>query len=295
MAGVMSARSHTPVRRRRRQEQSQPQFRTRIQSKTLSSHSNPNINLSVRLHLPETLKVGWVLHVTTRVLWRHLLYARGLVPIPVHQIVSENDPLTNQTLSSSLLRKVAQAKTRLDQLDDEWETVRNLCCEIKYVMISIGPSWYRSKECYWIDPTMLHSSLEKDGIDLHKTEDELETEKSKRNETILSRRLLQNLVQAEMSHSKCHRLASSFQIFITFLVSYDTATRIFENSNANHFGHFIVRHGFQPPPKHASRLVTLSLARQLSGEIAEETKKDSFEPSGGVWISLRSSIKGFRL
>jgi hypothetical protein len=251
-------------------------------------------SMIVRLELPLALPKGWVVQVSMRVLWSHLLYTRGLLPLPVHQMLT---PQTT-TVSAAVKRKLSQTSASLDRLDSEYKMLGGTFPDIQSVLISLGPSFSRAKECYLIDASELEHPA--DALQAFK----LDEQKLAKNEISLSRRLLRQLMEVEMEDCTCHKLASSYQLFVSFRVPSETATRLFEQGHDEQSNRFIIRHGFQCPPKRVYRHVKVQLSREtretpglpspLSSQSAEGDH-DHSTANDTCWISLRTSIKGFRL
>ena len=250
-------------------------------------------SMIVRLELPLALPKGWVVQVSTRVLWSHLLYTRGLLPLPVHQMLA---PQTT-TVSAAVKRKLSQTSASLDRLESEWRILGGTFPDIQSVLISLGPSFSRAKECYLIDASELeHPADMLQGL-------KLDEQKLAKNEVSLSRKLLRQLMEAEMEDCACHKLASSYQLFVSFRVPSETATRLFEQGHDEQINSLIIRHGFQYPPKRIYRHVHVQLPRKTPGlpnQLSSQTGEGDLDhPTStndtSCWISLRTSIKGFRL
>jgi hypothetical protein len=250
-------------------------------------------SMIVRLELPLALPKGWVVQVSTRVLYSHLLYTRGLLPLPVHQILA---PQTT-TVSAAVKRKLSQTSASLDQLESEWKMLGGIFPDIQSVLLSLGPSFSRTKECYLIDASELEHPADADAVQASK----LDEQKLAKNEIPLSRKLLRQLMEVEMEDCACHKLASSYQLFVSFRVPSETATRLFEQGHDELINRLIIRHGFQYPPKRIYRQVNVQLSRETPGVPSQHSSQtgegDHDHPTANdtCWISLRTSIKGFRL
>jgi hypothetical protein len=272
----------------------QPKVKTRRQpkrQKRTPSLQADAASMIVRLELPLALPKGWVVQVSTRVLWSHLLYTRGLLPLPVHQIIA---PQTT-TVSAAVKRKLSQTSSSLDRLESEWKMLGGMSPNIQSVLISLVPSFSRTKECYLINASELEHPA--DALQAFKVDEQ----KLAKNEIPISRKLLRQLMEVEMEDCACHKLASSYQLFVSFRVPSETATRLFEQGHDEQINGLIIRHGFQYPPKRIYRHVNVQLSRntpEVPSPLSSQTGEgDCDHPTANdtCWISLRTSIKGFRL
>jgi hypothetical protein len=279
---IFASKHHSKVKTRR-----QPK-----RQKRTSSLLQDAASMIVRLEFPLALPTGWIVQLSTRVLWSHILYTRGLLPLPVHQILA---PQTT-TVSAAVKRKLSQTSASLDRLESEWKMLRGIFPDIQSVLISLGPSFSRTKECYLIDASEL-----KHPADVLQAS-QIDEQKMVKNEITLSRKLLRELMEVEMENCSCHKLASSYQLFVSFRVPSETASRLFEEGHDEQINRLIIRHGFQYPPKRIYRHVNVQLSRKtpgipspLSSQTGEGDHHTTANDDDTCWISLRTSIKGFRL
>jgi hypothetical protein len=290
----MSAEESTATNsvRRQRRVQSRKQPKRQRSSPGTSGQSTATI-LELHLKLPPALPSGLVNHVSASALWNHLLYARGLVPMPVYQILEKDEATTIDPFSRAIKRKLSQTKKSLEQLGRDWKMVDFLCPHMHNVLLSLGPSWSRIKESYVIHAAEFlcldHLDTCQNQPSTGRTTAPPSPDHHTKNRLTLSRLLLRELMQLEAAHCDCNRLSASFQIFVSFWISTTTAAKLFESNDNSLLARLIVRQDFNPQGKHTYRQVNIHFDKIGN---SSECRLDGGD---GVWVSLRSSIKGFRL
>ena len=255
----------------------------------------------IHLQLPIAFPRGNIIHVSAPTLWDYLLYARGLMPMPIHQLLEFGN--NNSCMKGSAKRKISQAKKNLQQLKDDWNLLRNLCPKMGMVLLSLGPSWSRTKEAYLIDSTNLSNSADTNPTISQQSAVKKfggsSSQMSIKNQNILSRRLLRELVQVEAENCACHRLCGSYQLHVSFRVSSVVASELFEEKNDRWSSRLILRHGFDINTTQAKtyRQGLIFLERNDAAYLTNtvDTLHGNSERDDGIWISLRSTIKGVRL
>jgi hypothetical protein len=298
---MMSSVEHTTSTGRLGSHRSSVRTRQQPKRQRTAASFDPSASsrsvLAARLELPKGLPAGWVIQTSARVMWSHLLYARGLLPLPVHQILDENP---SETMRSSIARKLAQARTSVKQMANDWKLVESFCPEMKHILISLGPSWSSPKEYYLINVAKLTTSEEEPRKPVMVLGTSTSTQGNEKNEHALTRRLLMELMKVELNDCSPHKLAGSYQLFVSFCVSSKTADRIFHKKDDQLQSRLQVRHGFQLATKRRIyRQVEINLARK---NMAVETETEdgvavletNMVDGDAMWISLRSTIKGFR-
>jgi hypothetical protein len=343
-------------------------------STTSGVKTNPTTNntIVVPLPLPPTdtvlLRNDWILSNVTTVLVHYVLYSRGLWPLTVPQLSQELNKTTTPSPSlplppPSLRRKLRQAHQRLDAWTAAWDSITPLLPHCPYILLSLGPSFARTRESYLLDATMYTSNTT--------TTTATGTDPSSSAATptasaapptprpnlhhALARRLLPKLIEADVELPS--RAAPSYQLWVSvFLLDSSssstssatttqasaqqhpatTTTNHNHDPDANH-DLWIRRPGFVLPSGSttastttsttrrtatAPRLVTIPLLFQQQQQ--QPTQPQTHPPndnhnnndqtplappspqrslldqasavsSAGHWMTLRTSIKGFRM
>jgi len=272
----------------------------------------------------------WILHTCCAAVWKHLLYARGLTPVPTHQLVVERTPTStsgSRHRLSSNERKMIQTTLALDRLSTNcWLVVQQL--EVRYVVLTLGASWTRPKEVYLLDFTSL--------ADVNDTADESEKENitdsrvldhnRNKKEYTLSTRLIRQVVQAECDAESqvtgkellaTIQRAATDQLSVTLGVTVASFLRAHarELDVATHTGPFVlpevlVRRDFSIAGKRGvQRTARIRVFRRdddgsppvgneqkdSTDDITREEELSRVEDHGITWLSLHSKVKGFRI
>ncbi|KAG7343361.1 hypothetical protein IV203_021306 [Nitzschia inconspicua] len=166
--------NHRIVRRRQRQGS------TPITTKVISLPTDTVTDIPFQV--PVSIPTDWLIHTSVVNLMKHLLYARGLFPMTMDQLLLDpeaNDtttttsnatsPFHNSTRrswsssnSSSLRRSMRKAREQVQRLTTEWnswhkmmisngESCNGHAQQLAFVLISIGPSYTQSRELYVLD------------------------------------------------------------------------------------------------------------------------------------------------
>jgi hypothetical protein len=219
------------------------------------------------------------------------LYARGICPSPATEalrVYQESNAKVNP-----VLRKFVKFGASLQQLLDEW-TILSCLVEIQQVLVTLGPSWSRQKEIHVLD-----------FCGVGKVDDGKIPEPSLGQEHALSRRLVRALLNgisdqdgAEECLAHPSPVGSSYQVHVSVWITRDNAYELFEKSRENRSPwqtlcqSLILRQDYSTAHHASTRtqphIVTTKISTPIAGEhewIEEE----------GIWISLPTSIKGFRL
>jgi hypothetical protein len=191
-------------------------------------------------------------------------------------------------------RKYAKFGASLQQLLDEW-TMLSSMVEIQKVLITWGPSWSRQKELYLLD--FLGVGNDGDG----KT-----PEPSLGQEHALSRRLVRALLQGlsnQVDTEKClahaSREGSSYQVHVSVWITRSIAHELFQKTKENgSLGQtlsksLILRQDYSIS-RHASKRTQPHV---VTTKVSSTPDIDELEwkEEAGIWISLPTSIKGFRI
>jgi hypothetical protein len=115
------------------------------------------VDFGVPASFRATVARDWVLTTSCTALWKHFLYARGLVPVPTNQLgLSEQQQQKQQHRLSSSQRKMLQTADKIQKLQtDLEEIVAHDKLHVCYVLLTLGKSWVHPKEVYLLDFTGL--------------------------------------------------------------------------------------------------------------------------------------------
>jgi hypothetical protein len=123
---------------------------------------------------------SWMIQTATRAMWQYLLYSRGILPVPVHEILrsphhdqqhhddvaasndsnkNEGSNMNNHKINIKENQKLQKTREALQQLDQDWSRLASFLpnhiqhhgLEIVQVMIVLGSSWRRPKEVHLLD------------------------------------------------------------------------------------------------------------------------------------------------
>ncbi|KAG7372520.1 hypothetical protein IV203_018663 [Nitzschia inconspicua] len=163
---------------RRRQRQGSTPITTTV---TRESHPTDTVT-DIPFQVPISIPTDWLIHTSVVILMKHLLYARGLFPMTVDQLLldAEVEDTTTTTIkttnsshnlaqrswsssnSSSLRRSMRKAREQVQRLTTEWNSWHKMMIsngescngheqQLAFVLISIGPSYTQSRELYVMD------------------------------------------------------------------------------------------------------------------------------------------------
>lgn len=252
---------------------------------TESSSRKKRMNLamapvSICFPIPPALPTSWVLSTSTKVLVEHLLYARGLIPVTVMELNRqyENDVLNK----SSIRRKVSQCRSSLASWNREWSAVDDrLFDSCSLVLLSLGPSFSRTREFYLLNAEKLSSPNTMDAPKLPSPH-------------ALARRLLPRVVEHDLLLPS--RVAASYQIWVSIYVKQEALEHLWTCKNET-TTNWVQRASFQPPTektmKANERLVEISMTN--TGNHGIGSPRTIAKGCKGSWISVPTSIKGFRI
>ena len=215
-----------------------------------------NVDVAIPCHVVSSLSSNRVLAVLTQALWKHLYYARGLSPIPSHQVLSLVGPFTVESISptSKLIQSqdpplTPTAKTAKRQNSmvpqrtmDAAQKLHNdivllllsAHLEIRHVLISLGTSWSRPKELYQLDAGAVALGGKNDE---HTDENAIAQQErcSVHYQSALAGKFLRKVVEAEsqaeseLSTGSSNMLSPADQLFVTVGVSASTFSQAFED------------------------------------------------------------------
>lgn len=270
-----------------------------------------------QLTIPLHLERLWVAQMSTSVLVDHLLYAKGLFPLTVSELLSlpldassdsRNFSMDKAPLlaSSSKRRKLQQARTQLRQLVDSWTCAwsSELIQHATHVLITIGPSLARGKEFLLLDLMGLQ------------TPNPSESDSGKFPPlAALARRLLPRVVEGDANDNGLStNAASSMKLFVSVCVRNEALEEYWKKLNAEtripsieqsaNISSWIPRTGRVLPKaedllpnkgrRPRRRLVVLSITHR-GQERSDNEFSSLFEDERHChWLSLSQSIKGFR-
>jgi hypothetical protein len=105
-----------------------------------------------------TVARDWILTTSCTALWKHFLYARGLVPVPTNQLglPEQQQQQKQQHRLSSSQRKMLQTADKIQKLQTDLEEVlTHDKLHVSYVLLTLGASSVHPKEVYLLDFTGL--------------------------------------------------------------------------------------------------------------------------------------------
>ncbi|KAL3939307.1 MAG: hypothetical protein SGBAC_005949 [Bacillariaceae sp.] len=277
--------SHLPAKRTyRRRTVSSSKASSPINRRNGDGSNIATQDAIIQLPIKSNVPLGWILSSATQILVDHLLFSRGLIPLSVAQLKDEKQ---EEVLKSrSQRRKVTQCRSRLESWRLDWSQIdirilENCLC----IVISLGPSFLRSKELYVLNVAEARNSSEHPTSKLPPVH-------------ALARRLLPRVLESDTKLPR--RSAPSFQLSVSLCVE-ALALEVALNDESNEMSNlFIRRPGYKLPTektKQPSQRVTYIniLNADSSNEAAVKTTETVRVADVAHWVSLRSSIKGFRL
>lgn len=146
-------RRSVPQRQQRRHQSTRPMSCEERPSNVQTLRNN--VSQLNPIHLPTTLDTGWVIQTALSTLVHHLLFVRGLFPVPVVELQKETTTSNGVVALSSMSsrRKIQQAKRQLQNFADSLtsESSSTLIRQASFVLITLGPSVSRGQEFYVLD------------------------------------------------------------------------------------------------------------------------------------------------
>jgi hypothetical protein len=269
--------------------------RRTVSSKESSNKSSRNhkksttLPILLSLRVPPTLPQSWLVSTSTQLLIEYLLYARGLIPMTVDQLKDEATP---NELSASTRRKIQKTRSSLQSLE---RVILELTFDCHYVLISLGPSFARAREYYVLDVSQLI---------LEQQEEESST--TTLSPHALARRLIPKLIESDTELPS--KTSSSYQLWVTVAVNSHILEALWQQQPSE-TAEWIRRPGFSVPTnnnlKANQRMAQIEFQQRCdtdknqgqhpsSDEIASSLLLASV-PTALHWISMSTSIKGFRL
>lgn len=251
--------------------------------------NNTTHDAIIELPIKPTVPLSWILSSATQLLVDHLLYSRGLIPLSVAQL---RDAKQEEVLKShSQRRKVAQCRNRLDSWKCEWSRIDpGILEKCSCISISFGPSFLRSRESYILNVAEARTKMKKTASELPPVH-------------ALARRLLPSVLECDTELP--NQLAPSYQLWVSMFVQGETLEEAF-NEESNELANLVIRRpGYKLPVRGTTtpnqRVVYINILNADNGSESSSSsaaKKPAYSlgvTEGAHWISLRTSIKGFRL
>lgn len=251
-----------------------------------------SVTLSIPQHVREKVSRDWIIRISTKALLLHLLYARGICPSPATEalrLYQESNAKANP-----VLRKLVKFGASLQKLLDEW-TILSCLIEIQQVIVTLGPSWSRHKEIHVLD-----------FCGVGKDDDGEMTESCLGQEHALSRHLVRALLNgisdqdgAEECLAHPSPVGSSYQAHVSVWITHEVAHEFFEKSRENQSPRqtlsqsLIVRQDYYTTQQASKRTQPHIVTTKISS--ATIANGHEWKEEEGIWISLPTSIKGFRL
>lgn len=238
--------------------------------------------LRVSFLIPRSLPVSWVLSTATTVLVDHLLYARGLIPLSIGQLNQQYE--SNSWKSPNARRKVSQCHQQLRALKDSWKAVveNSFFKKCSFILLSIGPSFSRAREFFIIDTG---------GVETFVVDENVVKLPSPH---ALARRLLPKVMECDLALPS--RSASAYQIWVSIFIRPETLEKIWAKEETNQsLQNWIPRPGFRFSSKQVNKPNNQVVHIQLSNNNQDDANFKLPEDSNGHWLSLPTSIKGFRI
>jgi hypothetical protein len=215
----------------------------------------------------------------------------------------KDETTANNELSASTRRNIAKTRSSLQSLE---RVILELTFDCHYVLISLGPSFSRARELYVLDVRQLSLLLEPQ-------EESSSTTKTTTTATsphALARRLIPKLIQCDTELPS--KISSSYQLWVTVAVDSNVLKALWQQQQQpQEPPQWIRRPGFSFPTNHLKanqRMVRIDFQQQGGGQHKDEDQAAqqhyssntvSSLPSSAAnmihWISMSTSIKGFRL
>lgn len=330
---------------------------------TLPQRSIPSISLPV----PPSVPSDWLIQTTPLILVKYLLYTRGLIPMTVDQLYSwasgeghtSNIGTSRSRTPPSVRRRIERSRTEISQLFHQWTSLESSWkmlhqhhpregssqrpSEIQhpiphhpaFVLISLGPSFIRSRELYLLDLQSWEWQSQSPPFDDDESHASLvsgadDDSRSRRMEGILARRLISTLINDDdcPANALPAKSSPSFRLWLTLGFDKEHHNCELSPGGADGIEYSTTSHplpmdvdGILPAFIRRSRLplvssrpkirttrtgtpgvVSIRLTRriqqhQCTVEEEKELYTSNLEPTSSrlIWMSLPTCIKGFRL
>ena len=272
------------------------------QQRPIHAPAQLSVDLSIPQHVRERLPREWIVQVATKSLLLHTLYSRGVCPAPAVEMLRVHQEHRGTRRPNIIERKFLKFGGSLQNLLEEW-TLLCYSVDIQRALITLGPSWSRQRERHVLD----FSGLSQDDV-------VVSTEPGAEHEHALSRRLSRALLDGITDEEGADRLksltqpspsGSSYLVHLSVWITHQMAETLFERCMDNDVRRMstfqqllqtlTLRPGYLTSRnankgKHEPHVV---IARIYSSS----TDKDNcgWMEENGVWITLPTSLKGFRL
>mmetsp|Transcript_15985 Transcript_15985/g.24196 ORF Transcript_15985/g.24196 Transcript_15985/m.24196 type:complete len:287 (+) Transcript_15985:213-1073(+) len=251
-------------------------------------------NVSTDFIIPQNFRMKYlrtyIARTLTRAMLTHLLYTRGIIPIPLSEILVFEGKVNG--CKSSQVRNVRkcsrQVKDLLDHLDAIF-TGSDYGHLIGAILLTIGPAWSRPREQYVLQLGCLGNDCESS------------ISPPVQHEHTLSRKLITKLLDLSngnidrASQNFLHKAdiaASSYQAQLSVWVPLETAKqRHRDDKVTDPSRNLVARREFSIQSKKIKRtkLLFINTLTLSAGESQPE-----WDESLGVWMSLPAVVKGFR-
>jgi hypothetical protein len=110
------------------------------------------VDFGVPASFRATVARDWILTTSCTALWKHFLYARGLIPVPTNQLDLSEQQQQQQHRLSSGQRKMLLTAEKIQKLQSDLEeVVTHDKLHVSYVLLTLGASSVRPKEVYLLD------------------------------------------------------------------------------------------------------------------------------------------------
>lgn len=249
-------------------------------------------NISTDFIIPQNFRMKYlrtyIARTVTRAMLTHLLYTRGIIPIPLSEILVFEDKVNGY--KSSQVRNVRKCSRQVTDLLDHLERIvtgSDYGHLISAILLTFGPAWSRPREQY----VLLLGCLGNDC--------ESSISPPIQHEHTLSRKLITKLLDLSngnidnASQNFLHKpdiAASSYQAQLSVWVPLETAKQRHQDDNLSYSNqNLVARREFSIQSKKSKRTKVLFMNTLIAGESQPE-----WDESSGVWMSLPAVVKGFR-
>ena len=258
-----------------------------------------NVTLTIPPHVRDKLPLKWIVGTCTKSLLMHTLYARGVCPLLASETIRvyRQYEETKQK-ATPMERKFIKFGASLSRLLEEWSLLCS-CANVQRALITLGPSWSRPREFYILDFGCC--------CDNHDTIENEIMEPGLKHEHALSRRLTRVLLDGISNHKDASCLShpsphgSSYMVHLSVWIQHQEAQLIFEKSTnvtcplATVLQSCILRTGFSISSSSSNRSKRPHVVTAKVSSCNEASAKSDWKEGDGVWLSLPTSLKGFRV
>jgi len=276
----------------------------RRQLRPCSAPEQLTVTLMIPQHVQEKLSYEWIVKTSAKALLLHTLYSRGVCPASAMETLREFQENDGTRRANPVERKFAKFGGSLQRLLEEWVL---FCSFVHFerVLITLGPSWSRQRE---------HHILDFSGLSVGKADSERETktEPGIGQEHALSRRLTRVLldeISDEDSEDKYRSLAhpspsgSSYMVHLSVWITHQTADKLFTQCVNDEsvaceaqqlLQSLILRPGFTIQQNASKRTQPHVVTARVSSS-TDKIDGSDWKEENGVWVSLPTTLNGFRL